>query len=202
MTDLTVLAPRDGALCTDSYRQLADRVGGIPCRGASPWGYVNDPRHLANPTMPVIDLLIVVGAVLAFGHASVRLRRTGDATEIGVCLAAVVYVLVLEPPLYFPDLFGLGGVVPSTFVHNEFTVGFLYNRLPLYILLLYPALVYLAWTLVQALGVRARRPGVRGALVVAVCVGAVHQGFYSIFDQFGPPHLWWAWDYEARTNAL
>jgi len=183
MTDLTALVPRGDALCSDSYRQLADRLGGIPCADASPWGYVNDPRHLANPTMPVIELLIVVGAVLAFGHA----------TEIGVCLAAIVYVLVLEPPLYFPDLFGLGGVVPSTFVHNEFTVGFLYNRLPLYILLLYPALVYLAWSLVRYLGVRDRLPGWRGILLAAVCVGAVHQAFYAIFDQFGPSHLWWVW---------
>jgi len=193
MTDLSVLVPPDGALCTDSYRQLADRLGGIPCEGASPWGYVNDPRHLANPTMPFIELLIAVGAVLAFAHAWVRLRRTGDATEIGVCLAAIVYVLVLEPPLYFPDLFGLGGVVPSTFVHNEFTIGFLYNRLPLYILLLYPALVYLAWSLVRYLGIRERHPGWRGIVLASVCVGAVHQAFYAIFDQFGPSHLWWAW---------
>ena len=193
MNDLTALVSPDGALCTDSFRQLADRLGGIPCEGASPWGYVNDPRHLANPTMPFIELLIAVGAVLAFVHAGVRLRRTGDATEVGVCLAAIVYVLVLEPPLYFPDLFGLGGVVPSTFVHNEFTIGLLYNRLPLYILLLYPALVYLAWSLVRCLGVRERLPGWRGIVLAAVCVGAVHQAFYAIFDQFGPSHLWWAW---------
>ena len=193
MNDLTALVPPDGALCTDSFRQLADRLGGIPCEGASPWGYVNDPRHLANPTMPFIELLIAVGAVLAFVHAGVRLRRTGDAAEVGVCLAAIVYVLVLEPPLYFPDLFGLGGVVPSTFVHNEFTIGLLYNRLPLYILLLYPALVYLAWSLVRCLGVRERLPGWRGIVLAAVCVGAVHQAFYAIFDQFGPSHLWWAW---------
>jgi hypothetical protein len=188
--------------CTERFRELADQLGGVDCDGASPLGYLRDPRHLADATQPVIELLILVGALLAFAHAWRQLRLRGDATNLGVCLAAVVYVLVLEPPLYFPALFGIDDYVEAVFVHNEFTVGFLYNRLPLYILLLYPALVYLAWTLVQALGVRARRAGWRGVLVTAVCVGAVHQGFYAIFDQFGPQHLWWAWDYEARVNAL
>jgi hypothetical protein len=189
-------------LCTDRFRELADRLGGVDCDGASPVGYLRDPRHLADATQPVIEVLILVGAVLAFAHAWRQLRTRGDATGLGVCLAAVVYVLVLEPPLYFPALFGLDDYVEAVFVHNEFTVGFLYNRLPLYILLLYPTLVYLAWTLVQRLGVRERHPGPRGVLLTAVCVGAVHQGFYSVFDQFGPPHLWWAWDEQARVNAL
>jgi hypothetical protein len=185
-------------LCTDRFRELADSLGGVDCEGASPFGYLRDPRHLADATMPVIEVLILVGAVLAFAHAWRHLRVHGDATNVGVCLAAVAYVLVLEPPLYFPALFGIDDYVSAVFVHNEFTVGFLYNRLPLYILLLYPALVYLAWTLVQRLGVRSRR----GVLVTALCVGATHQAFYSIFDQFGPHHLWWAWDDQARVNAL
>ena len=189
-------------LCTDRFRELADSLGGVACEGANPIGYLNDPRHLADATMPVIELLILLGAVLAFRHAWLVLRSTGDATNLGVCLAAVAYVLVLEPPLYFPALFGIDDYVSAVFVHNEFTVGLLYNRLPLYILLLYPALVYLAWVLVQRLGVLERHGRVRGMLTAAVCVGAVHQGFYSVFDQFGPGHLWWAWDDEARVNAL
>ena len=189
-------------LCTDRFRELADSLGGIACEDASPFGYLNDPRHLADATMPVIELLILLGAVLAFRHAWLVHRSTGDATNLGVCLAAVAYVLVLEPPLYFPALFGIDDYVSAVFVHNEFTVGLLYNRLPLYILLLYPALVYLAWVLVERLGVFGRYGAGRGALVASVCVGAVHQGFYSIFDQYGPEHLWWAWDDEARVNAL
>jgi len=189
-------------LCTDRFRELADSLGGVACENASPFLHLRDPRHLADPSMPVIELLVLLGAVLAFRHAWVLRRDTGDATNLGVCLAAVAYVLVLEPPLYFPALFGIDDYVSAVFVHNEFTVGLLYHRLPLYILLLYPALVYLAWVLVQRLGVLERHGRVRGALIASVCVGAVHQGFYSIFDQFGPDHLWWAWDAEARTNAL
>ncbi len=189
-------------LCTDRFRQLADSLGGVACEDASPLLHLRDPRHLADPTMPVIELLVLLGAVLAVRHAWLVRRDTGDATNLGVCLAAVAYVLVLEPPLYFPALFGIDDYVSAVFVHNEFTVGLLYHRLPLYILLIYPALVYLAWVLVQRLGVLERHGRVRGALIASVCVGAVHQGFYSIFDQFGPDHLWWAWDTEATTNAI
>lgn len=189
-------------LCTPRFRELADSLGGVACEDAHPLVYLRDPRHLADATMPVIELLILLGAVLAFRHAWRVHRSTGDATHLGVCLAAVAYVLVLEPPLYFPALFGIDDYVSAVFVHNEFTVGLLYHRLPLYILLLYPALVYLAWVLVERLGVLARHGRVRGAVVASVCVGAVHQGFYSIFDQYGPDHLWWAWDDQARVNAL
>ncbi|SFI14917.1 hypothetical protein SAMN05216561_105161 [Nocardioides psychrotolerans] len=189
-------------LCTDRFRELADSLGGVACEDASPFVYLRDPRDLADVTMPVVELLILLGAVLAFRHAWVLRRDTGDATNLGVCLAAVAYVLVLEPPLYFPALFGIDDYVSAVFVHNEFTVGLLYHRLPLYILLLYPALVYLAWVLVQRLGVLERHGRVRGAVIASVCVGAVHQGFYSIFDQFGPDHLWWAWDTDTRTNAI
>ena len=189
-------------LCTDRFRELADSLGGVACEDASPLVYLRDPRHLADATMPVVELLVLVGAVLAFRHAWLVRRRTGDATNLGVCLAAVAYVLVLEPPLYFPALFGIDDYVSAVFVHNEFTIGLLLHRLPLYILLLYPALVYLAWVLVQRLGVRERHGRVRGAVIASVCVGAVHQGFYSIFDQFGPDHRWWAWDEEATTNLI
>lgn len=151
--------------------------------------------------MPVVEVLVLLGAVLAFAHAWRHLRRHGDATNLGVCVAAVAYVLVLEPPLYFPAAFGIDGYVPAVFVHNEFTVGFLYNRMPLYILALYPCLAYLAWVLVQRLGVRRRHPGVRGAWVAAVVLGAVHQAIYSIFDHFGPQHLWWAWDYDVAMTG-
>ncbi len=184
-------------LCTRRFRELADSLGGIPCEGANPIAYVNDPRSLADPTMPFIELLMVAGAILALVHAIRTLRRTGSAVNLGVWLAAVVYVAVLEPPLYFPAAFGIEDYVSALFVHNEFTVGFVYQRMPLYILSLYPALVYLAWVIVDRLGIRDRHPGARGALLTAVCLGFVHQSIYEIFDHFGPQKLWWAWDYEA-----
>ncbi|MFL6062454.1 MAG: hypothetical protein ACJ72E_14565 [Marmoricola sp.] len=188
-------------LCTPRFRELADSLGGIPCEHAHRIVYVNNPFHLADPMMPVVELLMVAGAVLALAHAIRTLRRTGSAVNLGVWIAAVVYVAVLEPPLYFPAAFGIDDYVPAIFVHNVFTIGFVEERMPLYILSLYPALVYLTWTLVERLGIRARHPGVRGALLTAVCLGFTHQCIYEIFDHLGPQRLWWAWDYRESMTA-
>jgi hypothetical protein len=189
-------------LCTPRFTELAHSLGGIPCQSAHRIIYVNDPLHLADPTMPFVELLMVAGAVLALAHAIRTLRRTGSAVNLGVWIAAVVYVAVLEPPLYFPAAFGIADYVPAIFVHNVFTVGFVYERMPLYILCLYPALVYLSWMIVERLGIRARHPGVRGALLTAVCLGFVHQSIYEIFDHLGPQRLWWAWDYRESMTRM
>ena len=188
-------------LCTPRFQELADSLGGIPCEGARKVAYLNNPFDLPDPMMPFVELLMVSGAVLALWHAIRTLRRTGSAVNLGVWIAAVVYVAVLEPPLYFPAAFGIDDYVPAIFVHNVFTVGFVNERMPLYILSLYPALVYLTWVIVERLGIRARHPGVRGALLTAVCLGFIHHCIYEIFDHLGPQRLWWAWDYrEALTS--
>lgn len=177
-------------LCTPQFRELADRLGDVRCEGASPVVYVHAPWDLTDWMMPVIEVVMIGGALLALGHAVSLLRRRRDATGLGVWLAALVYVVVLEPPLYFPAAFGIDDYVPAVFVHNIFTVGFFFERMPLYIALLYPAMVYLAWTIVRSWGVV-------GALRTAVCVGFVHHVFYEVFDMLGPQRLWWAWDYST-----
>ena len=187
-------------LCTAKFRELADQLGGIPCEHAKKVVYLNNPFGLADATMPVVEVLMVAGAVLALVHAIRTLRRTGSAVNLGVWIAAVAYVAFLEPPLYFPAAFGIDDYVQAVFVHNVFTVGFVEERMPLYILCLYPAMVYLAWMIVERLGIRARHPGVGGALLTAVCLGFTHQAVYEIFDHLGPQRLWWAWDYAATMN--
>jgi hypothetical protein len=187
--------------CTPAFAELADSLGGLRCEDAHPVGYVNDPFGLTDALQPAIELVMVGVALLTLAHGVRTLRRRGDATALGVWLGAVVYVLVLEPPLYFPEVFGISEQVPLVFVHNEFTVGFLYDRMPLYILLLYPAMVSLAWSLVAHWDVGRGRSRLRGAAVTAVCVGTVHHLFYEIFDMLGPQRLWWAWDPDVGTNG-
>ena len=187
--------------CTERFRELADSLGGIRCEDASPIGYLNNPFDRVDGLMPLIELVMIGGAVWALWHAVVTLRRRGDATGLGVWLAAVVYVVVLEPPLYFPEVFGIEEQVHLVFVHNEFTVGFLYDRMPLYILLLYPAMVYLAWVVVDRWQVGRGRSLLRCALITGICVGFVHHAFYEIFDMLGPQRLWWAWDLSVATNG-
>ena len=175
--------------CDPTAEHIAEGLG-FSCRHANAILTFRNPFSLSNGTLPVLELLIVGGAVFAFWHAWRRWRRDGDPVNLTLWFASVVYLAVIEPPLYFPGWFGLDKQVGFIFSHNVFTVQFMYDRLPLYIVAFYPALSQLAYELVRALGVFARRGALAGALAVAfVC-----QVFYELFDQLGPQLRWWAWN--------
>ncbi|HEV2377748.1 MAG TPA: hypothetical protein VGS19_36995 [Streptosporangiaceae bacterium] len=181
--------------CDPVAERLAKGLG-FSCHHANPVMTVRDPFGLRNGTMPVLELLIVCGAVFAFIHAWRRWRRDGDPVNLTLWFASVVYLAVIEPPLYFPGWFGLNRQVGLIFMHNVFTVQFMYDRLPLYIVAFYPALSQLAYELVRVLGVFARR----GPLAGAVAVAFACQVFYEIFDQLGPQLQWWAWNPSDKIN--
>nr|GID83495.1 hypothetical protein Ade03nite_24190 [Actinoplanes derwentensis] len=104
-------------------------LSGVDCATANPLVTIRNPAALDSWTQPVLELLMVAGAIAALVHAVLWWRRRGDASNLGLWLAIVVYVLILEPPLYFPDWFGLDDQVGLIFVHNVFTVQFLFDRL-------------------------------------------------------------------------
>ncbi|WP_232676516.1 hypothetical protein [Nocardioides sp. R-C-SC26] len=186
------------------FHELAEQLAGLdgnPCEDANPIGYVTNPFGLTDALMPVIELVMISGAIAALVWGVRALRRDRDAVPLGIWLAAIVYVLVLEPPLYFPHVFGIEDQVGVVFVHNEFTVGLIKQRMPLYILLLYPAMVSLAWAIVARWQVDVGRSRLRAALVTGACVGAVHHVFYEIFDMLGPQRDWWIWDLTVATNG-
>ncbi|MCZ4124949.1 hypothetical protein [Streptomyces sp. H39-S7] len=175
--------------CDVTAERLAEKLG-FSCHDAHPVADFRNPFGLENGTMPFLELLIIGGAVFALVHAWRRWRRDGDPINISLWFASLVYLAVIEPPLYFPGWFGLQEHVGFIFSHNVFTVQFMYGRLPLYIVAFYPALAQLAYEVVRALGVFARRGPLPGSLAVAfVC-----QAFYEIFDQLGPQLKWWAWN--------
>jgi hypothetical protein len=178
-----------GYTCDPVAERVAEGLG-FSCRGADPVVTFRNPFDLANGTMPFLELLVVGGAVFALVHAWRRWRRDGDPVNISLWFASVVYLAVIEPPLYFPGWFGLEEHVGFIFSHNVFTVQFMYDRLPLYIVAFYPAISQLAYELVRALGVFARR----GPLLGSVAVAFACQVFYEIFDQLGPQLRWWAWN--------
>ncbi len=163
---------------------------GFSCRDVDPVVSLNDPTALAHWTQPLLELVIITGAVLALVHAVRRLRREGDPTNLSLWFASLAYLAVTEPPLYFPEWFGLDEIYGFIFAHNEFTVQLMYDRLPLYIVAFYPAISALGYEVVRGLGVFARR----GPLVGAVGVAFVCQVFYEIFDHLGPQLRWWAWN--------
>ncbi|MGD0556562.1 MAG: hypothetical protein ABSA93_16500 [Streptosporangiaceae bacterium] len=175
--------------CDSAAERIAERLG-FSCRGANPVVTFRNPFHLENGTMPVLELLIIAGAVFAFVHAWRRWRRDGDPVNISLWFASVVYLMVTEPPLYFPEWFGLEKYVGFIFMHNVFTVQFMFDRLPLYIVAFYPAISQLAYELARTLRVFERRGILAGSLAVAFAC----QVFYEIFDQLGPQLKWWAWN--------
>ncbi|TDC97986.1 hypothetical protein [Actinomadura sp. 7K507] len=175
--------------CDSAAERLAEGLG-FSCHDAHPVMTFRNPFGLENGTMLVLELLIIGGAVFALVHAWRRWRRDGDPINISLWFASVVYLAVIEPPLYFPGWFGLEEHVGFIFSHNVFTVQFMYDRLPLYIVAFYPALSQLAYELVRALGVFARR----GPLLGSVAVAFACQVFYEVFDHLGPQLKWWAWN--------
>nr|WP_198428158.1 hypothetical protein [Nocardia bovistercoris] len=157
---------------------------------------LNNPFGLENWTLLVLEVTIVLGAILALVYAITRYRRHGDPTNLVVWFGATAYLFIIEPPLYFPAAFGIDAHVDTMFAHNLFTVEFLWGRLPIYIVAIYPFAATLAFEIVRMLGVFRRY----GVLVGAVCVGFVHHAFYEIFDHIGPQLRWWEWTTENPLN--
>lgn len=182
--------------CNATFDELARALGDFTCQNAPALIHVRNPLGLSNLTLPVVELMMVAGAVFALWVSIRRLRRDGDPTNLALWVATVVYLFVVEIPLYFPDVFGVQGQVGVVFAHNAFTVQFLYERLPLYIVALYPAVVTLAFDIVRRLNVFRDR----GIVIGAVCVAFVHHCLYEVFDQLGPQLRWWAWNTDNPLN--
>jgi hypothetical protein len=183
--------------CNETFDRIAHDLGGFTCQNAPAFVHLRNPLGLTNWTLPVLEAMMVAGAVFALWWSVRRLRRDGDPTNLALWFASVVYLLATEIPLYFPNLFGVQDYIGVVFDHNVFTVQFLYDRLPLYIVALYPALTTLSFEIVRTLRVFERR---RGLLIGALCVGFVHHCFYEVFDQLGPQMRWWAWNDANPSN--
>jgi hypothetical protein len=182
--------------CNATFDHLARALGDFTCQDAPAFIDLRNPFGLSNWTLPVLELMMVAGAVLALAHSIRRLRRDGDPTNLALWFATVIYLFVVEIPLYFPNIFGVEDQLGVVFAHNAFTVQFLFERLPLYIVALYPAVITLAFEIVRNLGVFRDR----GIIVGAICVGFIHHCFYEVFDQLGPQLRWWAWNTENPMN--
>jgi hypothetical protein len=182
--------------CNRTFDDLARSLGDFTCQNAPAFIHLRNPFGLSNWTLPVLELMMVVGAVLALWFSFRRLRRDGDPTNLVLWFATVIYLFVVEIPLYFPNIFGVEDQLGVVFAHNTFSVQFLYERLPLYIVALYPAVTTLAYEIVRSLSVFRDR----GIVVGAICVGFVHHCFYEVFDQLGPQLRWWKWNTDNPLN--
>jgi len=181
-------------LCAPTFERLAESLG-FSCGEAGGLLEFRNPLQLENWTLPVLEITVITGAVLALIYAIVRYRR-GDATNLALWFGAIAYLLIIEPPLYFPGAFGIADHVDTMFAHNVFTVDFMWGRLPLYIVAIYPMMATISFEIVRILGVFRRY----GAIIGAICVGFVHHAFYEIFDHLGPQLRWWEWSVDNPLN--
>lgn len=182
--------------CNAAFDNLARHLGNFTCQDAPAFIHLRNPFGLSNWTLPVLELMMVAGAVLALWYSIRRLRRDGDPINLALWFATVIYLFVVEIPLYFPNVFGVEDQLGVVFAHNAFTVQFLFERLPLYIVALYPAVITLGFEIVRSLGVFRDR----GIIVGAICVGFVHHCFYEVFDHLGPQLRWWDWNNDNPMN--
>ena len=137
-------------LCTPTFDALARRMG-FTCDDTGGLVSVRSPFQLENWTLPALEVTIIVGSILMLAHAFRRWRQ-GDATNLAVWFGATAYLFVIEPPLYFPGAFGIEGYVDTMFAHNLFTVEFLWGRLPLYIVAIYPLMATMSFEIVAIRG--------------------------------------------------
>ncbi|CUU57940.1 hypothetical protein Ga0074812_115142 [Parafrankia irregularis] len=180
---------------SEAFRRLAQELGFAddPIKGLV---HLRHPGELANWTLPVVEGVMIGGAGLGLLRALERWRRDADPNLLAVWAGSVAYLMAIEPPLYFPDAFHMPEYLRDVFAHNVFSVQFLHEHLPLYIIALYPAVASLAYEIVDSFGVFSDN-----VLLGAVCVGFVHQIFYEIFDHIGPQLKWWIWNTDAPTNS-
>jgi hypothetical protein len=171
-------------------------MGGLDC-GGNPFITLRNPFTLQNWTLPVIELTLVAGAIAVLVHALRWRRSQGDSSNLVIWFAGIFCLLLIEPIAYFPQWFSLEEKMGLTFVHNQFTVQFLYDRLPLYIVAMYPFFSYTAWVLVPRTGIFRRY----NALVGACSVTVIFFALYEVVDMVGPQLRWWVWNENLPTSV-
>jgi hypothetical protein len=139
--------------------------------------YFNAPSALKDWSFLAIEAILVLGAVCAVTHALRHRREHGHSSALLTLLACFTYGLLIDITSYY---------TVENFWHGEFSVMLVYNRLPLYIALFYPAFIYHACMTI-------RRYEFSPA-VEAISVGFYGGLTYLIFDNLGPMLNWWIWD--------
>lgn len=178
------------------FAELAAQAGGLECDG-SPFLTLRNAFALESWTMPVIEVLLIGIAIGCLVHALRWRRDRGDSSNLVIWFSGITCLLLIEPIAYFPQWFGLEDVMGLPFVHNQFSIQFLYDRMPLYIVAMYPVYAYLAYVLVQRTGILKRH----NVFVSATCVAFVFHCLYHVVDTVGPQFRWWVWNQALPTSV-
>lgn len=138
---------------------------------------LNSPAQLLDWSHLAIEQLMILGAVLALVHAWRTAQKTGSPAALYTFGGIFLYGLVMDISSYYSV---------GNFWHGEFSVMLVWNRLPLYIAMLYPALIYHSYMTIRRYEF--------SRVTEAVCTGFYSGILYMIFDNLGPALNWWVWD--------
>lgn len=145
--------------------------------------YFNSVSDLNDWSFVVIQLIILLGVITALIHAIKQYRAHADTDALLTLLNCFLYGLTIDILSYY---------TVENFWHGEFSVMLLYNRLPLYIALFYPAFMYHAFMMIKRQGFAKHTE--------AITTGFIAGFMYLIFDNLGPVLGWWIWDTQDATT--
>ena len=145
--------------------------------------YFNAPSDLLSATHLGIEFILLMGIVLSIIHAFSFDKKSGSNEARLTLLNCFLYGLMMDILSYY---------TVENFWHGEFTVMFLYNRLPLYIALFYPAFMYHAIMTIKRYDFTPTKE--------AISIGFFAGLMYLIFDNTGPMLGWWIWDRADATT--
>ncbi len=147
------------------------------------WLNFNAPSELKDWSFLAIEFILAVGVVCAVLHAWRHYKENGHASALLTFVGALIFGLLNDIVSYY---------TVESFWHGEFSVMLVYNRLPLYIVVLAATLIYHFCMTIRRYefprGVEALSTGFYGGLM------------YMIFDNLGPMLNWWIWDRSDPTN--
>jgi hypothetical protein len=122
-----------------------------------------------------LEVVVFTWAALTLRHA-LRADARGDRAARITWLTIVIYGIAMEAISY---------LLVQNFVHGQFTVMLWDRQLPLYVVAVYPVLLYTGIAAARALRLpRAIEPIASGLFILALDVP---------FDLAGPPSGWWIW---------
>ncbi|CAA0118848.1 Uncharacterised protein [BD1-7 clade bacterium] len=145
--------------------------------------WLNSASELKDWSFLAIQAIIIAGVILAIIHATREHRKTGSPSALITLFGCFFYGLCIDILSYY---------TVENFWHGEFSVMFLYNKLPLYIALFYPAFMYHAYMIIRRYDF--------APVTEAICVGFYAGLMYLIFDNLGPMLQWWIWDTSDPTT--
>jgi hypothetical protein len=123
-----------------------------------------------------LEIVVLACGAATFVHAWRAWRRGGELLPLFTWIAIVSYGVAMEIVSYS---------TVDNFTHGPFTVMLYRGKLPLYVVAVYPALLYTGIAAVRRLGLpRWAEPLVCGLAIVLLDVP---------FDVLGPDAGWWSW---------